>query len=269
MTPMRLLTGEEAVAPALALSMGIELLRRVQRGQEGPLLRVYRPRPTVAFGARDRLLPGFQAAAEAARAHGFTPVLRGPGGRAAAYHEGSLVIDHIEPDDSFLADTRGRFERFGEQYVRALRGLGVDARLGPVPGEYCPGEHSVNAAGRVKIIGTAQRVVKGGFLFSSSIVVTDPAPIRAVLTDVYAALDLDWDPATGGSITETAPGVTVDAVAAAVIGEYARRWTLSRGAVDAEVIDAARAHLARHEIPPHRPRGRQPVQPAAPGEPRR
>ena len=29
----------------------------------------------------------------------------------------------------------------------ALRGLGVDAHVGAVPGEYCPGDHSVNARG--------------------------------------------------------------------------------------------------------------------------
>ena len=34
------------------------------------LIRVYVPEPTVAFGQRDARLPGFAAAAAAARAHG-------------------------------------------------------------------------------------------------------------------------------------------------------------------------------------------------------
>ena len=40
------------------------------------LIRVYVPEPTVAFGQRDARLPGFAAAAAAARAHGFEPAVR-------------------------------------------------------------------------------------------------------------------------------------------------------------------------------------------------
>src|SRR5690242_3381396 len=44
-------------------------------------LRVHRPRPTAAFSRVDSLAPGFPAAQEAARAHGFAPVVRPAGGR--------------------------------------------------------------------------------------------------------------------------------------------------------------------------------------------
>ena len=79
----------------------------------------------------------------------------------------------------------------------------------------------MNVAGRIKAIGTAQRVVSGAWLFSSSVVVEDPDPIRAVLTDVEAALGIDWDPTTGGSISEIHPEVTVDVVAEAFASYYA------------------------------------------------
>ena len=65
----------------------------------------------------------------------------------------------------------------------------------------------------VNASGTAQRVVSGAWLFSSSVIVTDPDPIRAVLTDVEAALGVTWDPLTGGAISEVHPEITVDAVA--------------------------------------------------------
>ncbi|WP_258234163.1 lipoate--protein ligase family protein [Brevibacterium oceani] len=210
----------EGLGPVEELAFARVLLDSVKAGRRGATLRMYRPAPTLAFGARDRFLPGFAAAIEAARDHGFTPALRSLGGRAAAYHPGSLVIDHIEPSDAFITNTNARFTGFGLDYVEVLRGIGIDARLGEIPGEYCPGEHSVNVAGRIKAIGTAQRVVSGAWLFSSSVVVEDPDPIRAVLTDVEAALGVEWDPATGGSISEIHREVTTDAVAEAFAAYY-------------------------------------------------
>lgn len=209
------------LGPIEELAFARVLLDSVKHGDRGATLRMYRPAPTVAFGARDRFLRGFSSAVEAARDHGFTPALRSLGGRAAAYHRGSLVIDHIEPSDAFIKDTTARFTEFGQDYVEVLRSIGIDARLGEIPGEYCPGEHSVNVAGRIKAIGTAQRVVSGAWLFSSSVIVEDPDPIRAVLTDVEAALDIEWNPATGGSISEAHPEITTDTVAEAFASYYA------------------------------------------------
>jgi len=47
----------------------------------------------------------------------------------------------------------------------------------------------------VKLIGAAERIVRGAWLHSSVIVVQSAARLRAVLEDVYGALGLDWDPA--------------------------------------------------------------------------
>ena len=77
-----------------------------------------------------------------------------------------------------------------------------------MPGEYCPGEFSVNAAGTTKLVGTAQRLTRHGYLFSAVVLVTDPDPVREVLVDAYAALGLDWRPASVGAVADHAPGVT-------------------------------------------------------------
>lgn len=224
--------------PLTALSLARVLLDEVRAGRRGPTLRIYRPRPTAVFGARDRFLPGFPAAVEAARAHGFTPALRTLGGRVAVYHEESLVIDHIEPAAQFLGGTQARFADFGRLYADALRAIGIDARVGEVPGEYCPGEYSVNVAGRIKAIGTAQRVTKSGWLFSSSVIVGDPDPIRAALTDIEAALGVDWDPATGGSISEACPGIETATVQDAFLDAYEARYRLLPGDVTAAEVAA-------------------------------
>jgi lipoate-protein ligase A len=218
---------EKSLGAAADLDVALELLQKVRAGEVGPTVRLYRPAPTVAFGQRDTRLPGFEAAAQACRELGFEPLVRKAGGRAAAYHEGSLVIDHLEPHTDAIAGAKGRFSFFGELLAQALRGAGVDAAVGEIPGEYCPGEFSVHGQDpelpghRVKLIGTAQRVVSGGWLFSSVIVVENSAPIRRVLEASYAALGLDWDPATAGAVNDLVPDLDVDAIEAAVIDSYA------------------------------------------------
>ena len=75
--------------------------------------------------------------------------------------------------------------RSGERLAGALRTLGVDSRVGRVPDEFCPGDFTVNARGAVKLVGTAQRVVRHASLLAASVVVRDADSIRAVLRDVY------------------------------------------------------------------------------------
>ncbi|UVJ37913.1 lipoyl protein ligase domain-containing protein [Arthrobacter sp. CJ23] len=218
---------KETLGAAEDLDFGLELLRRARTGHLGPTLRLYRPRPTVAFGQRDANLPGFAVAADACRERGFEPLVRKAGGRAAAYHEGTLVIDHVEPHPDAIVRAKARFSEFGELLAGALRSVGVHAAVGEIPGEYCPGEFSVHGqdpdfpAHQIKLIGTAQRVVSGGWLFSSVVVVENSGPIREVLTASYAALGLDWDPATAGAANDLLPHLDVPAVEEAVIKAYA------------------------------------------------
>ena len=105
-------------------------------------------------------------------------------------------------DADAITGVQTRFAELAELLAGALRSLGVDARVGAVPGEYCPGAHSVNAGGRTKLIGTAQRIVKGGWLFAASVIVRDPEPVRAVLEAVYERLGVAWDPATVGAVAD-------------------------------------------------------------------
>ncbi|WP_336853714.1 lipoate--protein ligase family protein [Sinomonas albida] len=233
--PLALIEDLDASDPEAQLDRAALLLDEVKRGLRGPTLRLYRPRPTMAFGQRDTRLPGFEEARSAALARGFAPVVRKAGGRAAAYHEGTLIVDHIEPAAEAMVGHKGRFEVFGGLYAGALRTLGLDARVGEIPGEYCPGEYSVHgvpgarstAAAPVKLVGTAQRVVAGAWLFSSVFVVSDAKPVRAVLTDVYRALGLPFEPSTAGAADELVPGLTVDDVEAALLAMYRDRGALA------------------------------------------
>ena len=113
--------------------------------------------------------------------------------------------------------------------------LGPDG-VGPVPREFCPGEFTVNARGAIKLVGTAQRVLRHASLLAASVAVSRAERVRAVLVDVYQALELDMDPATVGAVADEVPGVTVDDVERAVLAAYSD--------LEAAVLDEATLALA-------------------------
>ena len=237
--PLAVVRQDRTLGAAGDLDFALAMLASARAGRLGPTLRVYRPQPTVALGQRDARLPGFDAAAEACRSLGFEPLIRKAGGRAAAYHQGCLILDQVEPGGDGVAGSRPRFAAFGELYTSALRRAGINAAVGEIPGEYCPGEftvHGTTESGRkIKLVGTAQRVVSGAWLFSSVVVVQDAAPLRRVLTSCYSALGLDWNPETAGAAEDARSGssadaaVSLDTVEAALIEAYSAERPLSEG----------------------------------------
>ncbi len=240
-------------------ALGAALLQQVGAG-EPEVLRAYRPEPTLAFSGRDCASPGIGAAAAGARAAGFAPVRRGPGGRAAGYHRGTLCLDHIGPVAASGTSTgtgtgpdvqqiKPRFASFAELIAGALRAVGVDAGIGPVPGEYCPGEFSIHDGAGHKLVGTAQRLVRGGWLFGTVIVVQHPEPLRSVLDTVYAALGLDWNPASVGAVSDAAPGVGVDDVLGAVLSAYRTFADLVPTELPDSATVLARSRLDLHRVP--------------------
>jgi octanoyl-[GcvH]:protein N-octanoyltransferase len=245
---VELVEGRVRREPALELALSAALLTRVASDKRPSLLRVYVPSATVAFGRRDTFLPGFARAASAAVRRGFTPVVRSAGGRAAAYDDGCLILEEIMRVGDSASGIQERFAAEAERQAEALRQLGVDARVGEVPGEYCPGEFTVNAGGATKLIGAAQRVIRDGWMLSSVVVVASGERLRAALEDVYAALALDWDPATVGAVADEAPGVGIDEARRSLLETYADRYELVPGTVTEEDVAAATALLSRHRV---------------------
>jgi len=230
---------------ALELAVGHALVRRVSAGEVMEALRVYRPAaPVVVFGRRDTRLPGFGAAVDAARSAGFEPLVRAVGGRPVAYTTAAVVVDHVKHERLAPEGMETRFKEFGLMYADVLQNLGIDARVGAVPGEYCPGAHSINARGVVKVVGTGQRVVRNGWLFSALTVVADDARLQAVLTDVYRHLELPFDPASVGSLSSEVPGLTADAVERQLLDAY--------GATSPQPLDDATLELAASLAADHR-----------------
>ena len=234
--------------PAYGTAVSEALLHRVAAGELPATLRLHRPARELAFAKQDRAAPGFAEAVRSAREAGFDPVLRLAGGRAAAFTEGTLALAWSTPDPNPTRHTNERFRTMAEIVVAALERVGVDARIGEIAGEYCPGAWSVNARGAVKLAGIGQRIIRGGAHVGAVLVVRDGALLRAALEPVYAALGLDWRPETAGSVADEVGDVALGRAEEALVAEFARRFEL----VDAE-LDPETLRLATELEPEHRP----------------
>jgi lipoate-protein ligase A len=230
------------------------LLRGVSSGARRETLRLYEPDDVVVFSLLDARRPGFRAACAVAAELGCGAVIRLAGGHAALFHRGCLAFSWAVPDASERDGIERRFEAVSRWLAASLRTLGVDARVGEVPGEYCPGAHSVNARGRVKLMGVGQRVVRGAAHVGGVVVVRDGARVREVLEPVYRALELPWDPATAGAVEDEAGALAVEDVRRAVLAELAARRPWQSEEIDEATLAAAEALLPWHD-PAGSPRG--------------
>jgi lipoate-protein ligase A len=144
---------------------------------------------------------------------------------------------------------QGRFQELAQIVAGALRSLGVDARIGEVPGEYCPGAHSVNAGGKTKLMGVGQRIVQRAAHVGGVVVVGESERIRDVLLPVNEALGLEWDPATVGSLQDEAPDITWEAAETAIIEGFTARYDVAETSLDEAVIALARELEHTHAAP--------------------
>jgi lipoate-protein ligase A len=233
---------------AFDVAVSRALLRDVARGRAPETLRLYRPDAVMAFSTTDLRRPGFGEALAAARGVGFDAALRLAGGSAAVFHPQTLAFAWCTPEAEPRDGIRARFERIAGLVIRALQGLGVDARVGAVPGEYCPGAYSVNAGGGRKLMGVGQRIVRGAAHVGGVIVVRDRALASRGLAPVYRALGLDYDPRATGCVEDEAPGATLEIVRDALLAEVARQREVLRVPLAPETLAGASDFEASHRL---------------------
>src|SRR4051812_21008252 len=248
MDQLRLIRHSFPDQPELSTAISRTILRRVAAGELSPTIRIHRPGKEVAFGRQDVSNPGYSRATEAARAAGFAAVERLAGGRAAVFHQGTIAIARAYADPQPPKRTYARFEEMADLIAFALRGLGVDARVGEVRGEYCPGAYSVNARGAVKLSGIGQRMIRGGAHMGGVVVASGGSEVARALEPVYEALELDWDPATSGDVSaELGRDVDPGEVEEALIEELAKVYELVDSWIDDETMRRAEGSLEEAE----------------------
>ncbi|HYI37337.1 MAG TPA: hypothetical protein VEX39_12055 [Thermoleophilaceae bacterium] len=248
--PLAYITRSFAGDPALDTAVSRALMLRVASGDLPETLRIARPGPIVAFGKRDVVGAGYPEAVAAARSGGFEAIERLAGGRAAVFHEQTISFAHSIPDADPRSRVGERFDLVSGLMVRAFASLGIDARVGEVPGEYCPGADSVNARGERKLMGVGQRLVSRASHVGGVVVVDQPERVNGVLVPVYRALGLDWRPEATGAVAEEAPGAGWQEVADAIEAQYAELYDLVPAELDDATLELARSLAPEHLSPP-------------------
>ncbi len=258
--PLRVETTSLQGSAARDTAVARALLARVDAHELPATLRLARPQRVVAFSGRDATSPGFTDALAAAERHGFASVLRLAGGRPAVFTASTLSFSLAEPVEVPRAAIEARFVTMATRLRDALRTLGVDAHIGEVPGEYCPGAYSVNAGGRTKIAGIGQRLLRRAAHTGGVLVIADPDPIREVLVDVQTAMELPWEPATVGAVATEVGELPFDTVRDAVRDAFAVDRDL-----EAWTLDDATLALADRLAPDHDPATSRRARPARTG----
>jgi lipoate-protein ligase A len=248
MRSLQLLDGALPGRPALDTAFSRALLESVARRELPESLRLYRPDDVLAFSLADRRRPGFSRALESARAGGFEPVLRLAGGHAAVFTRESLAFAWAVSSENPGAGIHARFEGVATLVASALRRLGVDARVGPVTGEYCPGAYSVNARGRSKLMGVGQRVIRRGAHVGGVIVVSGSDRVREILEPVYRELELELDPESVGSVEDEIGHIRGEDVAHALLEEIQLRRVVAHEALPTGLLERAETLAREHQL---------------------
>jgi lipoate-protein ligase A len=200
---MRLVHGH-ARTPEQDREHSRDLLDRARDDGES-FLRVWQPPAHLAFGRRDQSRDGYALARERADDHEFPVIDRTTGGHAVVFTGNTISVVLVNPIEDARSGITERYDRVTEQLRGALAELGVDARQGEPDGAFCPGTHSLSAAG--KIVGLAQRVRRDVAVVAGIVTLADHEEIAAILGPVYDALDIPFDPDATGSIARSG-GVT-------------------------------------------------------------
>jgi lipoate-protein ligase A len=188
--------------------------------------RAWTPHRQVAFGRRDAREPGYEAACRAARERGYATVERSVGGRAVAYTGTTVAFAHALPLDDPRQGLTERYDAGVDGVVVALDTVGVETERGEPPGSFCPGEHSVQLADDErpgKVAGIAQRIRSDAALVAGCVLVADRHELVDVLSAVYCALDVPFDPASVGTVADAGeaidPGAVCRALERAFVGD--------------------------------------------------
>ena len=109
----------------------------------------------------------------------------------------------------------------------------------------------MNARGRKKLAGLGQRLIKGAGHLGAVVVVGGSDRVRDILVPVYAALELQWDPSTVGSVEDELGTADQETVEQAILEQLGTRYELEEAPLDPATLALAEQLEPRHRSPSH------------------
>lgn len=159
---------EDLDQPQHNIDLDTELGQAVARGEQPPLVRIWRSarQQGIALSKRDVAGPKAEAAVAAFAAEGLQIVVRNTGGTAVPQGPGVLHLSYLLPRTADPVTTDDYYRLLCTPLIEWLATLGITADTGALAGSYCDGTYNVLCGGK-KLVGTAQ-AWRGGLAGMSS-----------------------------------------------------------------------------------------------------
>jgi octanoyl-[GcvH]:protein N-octanoyltransferase len=202
---MELLVPDRFEDSATAYGYVRTVFDQVARGARPATVSITPSTRHVGVTRRDTFRPGFEDAVRAAGGMGYPVLVRSAGGGATAADRGTFGFSIIRPADESESG-RGIRERYDEAaafVLGAFSRLGVEAEVGEVRDEFCPGDHSIRVGdgeGGMKVVGIAQRITRRATSVGGIALVEGEQELARVLERVYDAMQLPFRKESVGSL---------------------------------------------------------------------
>jgi octanoyl-[GcvH]:protein N-octanoyltransferase len=247
---MELLLPDRFERAATAYGYQRVIFEQVAAGARAPTVSITPSTRHVGVTRRDTFRPGFAEAIRASRQEGYPVLVRSSGGGATAAHHGTLGFSIIRSatDGGSRRTVRDRYDEAAALVLGAFSRLGIEAEVGEVRDEFCPGDHSIRVGGweeGTKVVGIAQRITRRATSVGGIVLVEGEEELARILERVYAAMRLPFRSESVGSLRRAGSRAGVEEV----VGAFAAEATLRYGAVcvplDGRTLALARgsAHL--------------------------
>ena len=235
---MEIAVAEHLENPEDGFGLQQAVLEEVASGERGPTALMWTSSRYVGVTRPETRLPGFEKAIRAATDLGFPVLVRSSGGGAVAANEGSISFSLTFPVEDLRQGLYERYAEGVELIAAALRRTGVEAEVGAVEGEFCPGAHSVRSGGPwgVKHAGLAQRVTRRAARLEALILVSETGELVPLLQRFYDALDLPFRSESVGDLPADVPRVIE-----ALWAEVRERYGGEERSLDKSLLEKARS----------------------------
>ncbi|HEX2728781.1 MAG TPA: hypothetical protein VHM16_03440 [Rubrobacteraceae bacterium] len=239
--------------PATAYGYQSAVFEGVAAGERAPTISITPSTRHIGVTKRDTFRPGFDDAVRAANAQGYPVLVRGAGGGATAADSGTFGFSIIRPSDTDGSRNgiQERYDEAADLVLGALSRLGVQAEIGEVRHEFCPGDHSIRIGSYengMKIVGIAQRLTNRATSVGGIVLVHGERELARVLDRVYGAMRQPFRPRTVGSLRRAGCGASVEEVVGAFAGEAEWRYGAKPVSLGDETLESARRDGARYLI---------------------
>lgn len=207
----------------------------------------------VGVTRRDTRRPGFDEAVRASNEEGYPVMVRGSGGGATAAAEGTFGFSIVRPagEDEIHRSISDRYDEAAALVLGAFSRLGLEAEVGEVQSEFCPGDHSIRVGGweeGMKLVGIAQRITRRATSVGGIVLVHGEEELAKVLEKVYRAMQLPFRSGSVGSLRQAGVDAGVEGVIEAFAEEAEGRYGAQRVGLDEGMLEAARRTGGQHRI---------------------